>query len=110
MVSHYFNAEENLKYVGSIPYTSYYGIDEMRAGERTEFLEWYDSQRSVLFDNKRVLEAYSQDDVILLRQACPVFRREFLQVGSIDVFHESVTIASAFNKVLRKLFVKPDTI
>ena len=36
---HYFNTEENLDYVGSIPDTSYYGIDEMSAGERKEFLE-----------------------------------------------------------------------
>ena len=39
-----------------------------------------------------------------------MFRSEFLQVGNIDVFHESVTIASACNKVLRKLFLKSDTI
>ena len=38
--AHYFNTPENLDYVGSIPDTSYYGIDEMSAGERTEFLEW----------------------------------------------------------------------
>ena len=85
-------------------------MQEMSAVERTEFLEWYDSQRSVLFDNKRVLETYSQDDVTALRQACQVFRREFLQVGNIDVFQESVTITSACNKVLRKLFLKQGTI
>ena len=43
--------------------TRHYGVEEMSAGERTEFLEWYDSQRSVLFDNKRVQESYCQDDV-----------------------------------------------
>jgi hypothetical protein len=31
-------------------------------------------------------------------------------VGNIEVFQESVTIASACNKALRKLFQKPDTI
>ena len=46
----------------------------------------------------------------MLRQACQVFRHDFLQDGNIDVFHESVTIASACNKVLRKLFLIPDTI
>ena len=46
----------------------------------------------------------------MLRQACRVFRREFLQFGNIDVFHECVIIASACNKVLCKLFLKPDTI
>ena len=64
----------------------------------------------MLFDNRRVLETYSKDDVTVLRQAWRVFRREFLQVGNVDVFHESLTIASACNKVLRKPFVKPDTI
>ena len=107
--THYFNAE-NLKYVGSIPDTSYYAIEEMSAGQRTEFLEWYDSQRSVLFDNRIVLEAYCQDDVTVLRHGCQVFRRNILQVGNINVFHKSVTIASACNKVLRKFFLKPDSI
>ena len=55
---HYFNTEENLYYVGPIPDMSYYGIDEMSVGERAEFLEWYNSQRSVLLDNKHVLQAY----------------------------------------------------
>jgi len=39
-----------------------------------------------------------------------VFRREFIQTGHIDVFLESISIASACNKVLRKQFLKPDTI
>ena len=84
--------------------TRHYGVEEMSAGERTEFLEWYDSQRSMAFDNRSLLETYSQDDVTVLRQACQVFRREFLQVGNIGVFQESVTIRSAGNKLLRKLF------
>ena len=33
----YFNTQENLDYVGSIPDTSYYGTDEMCAGERKNF-------------------------------------------------------------------------
>ena len=52
----YFNTQDNLDYVGSIPNTSYYGINEMSAEERREFLEWYDNQRSVPFDNRRVQE------------------------------------------------------
>jgi len=39
-----------------------------------------------------------------------VVGREFMQTGHIDVFVESITIASACNEVLRKRFVKPDTI
>jgi hypothetical protein len=39
-----------------------------------------------------------------------VFRHEFMQIGNIDVFQDSITIASACNKVLCKRFIKPDTI
>ena len=40
--THYFNKEENLNYVGQIPDVSYYGVNDMRDAERTEFLEWYE--------------------------------------------------------------------
>ena len=74
-----------------VPDATYYGVSEMSFGERKEFLDCYDSQRSVLIDNRRVLETYCLDDGTVLRKACWVFRREFLQVGNIDVFQESVT-------------------
>jgi len=57
-----------------------------------------------------VLEQYCQDDVNVLRQACQIFRRDFVGVGKVDVFLESCTIASACNKVFRKRFLKPETI
>jgi len=99
-----------IAYVGPIPDISYYGVDEMRVVERNEFLVWYESQRSETFDNRHVLESYSQNGVTVLRQACRLFRREFMQIGHIDIFVESITIASACNKVLRKRFLKPDNI
>ena len=45
-----------------------------------------------------------------MRQACQIFRREIIEIGNIEVFLESFTIASACNKVLRKRFPKPETI
>ena len=33
-----------------------------------------------------------------------------MEIGNVDVFTESLTIASACNKVLRKRFLRPDTI
>jgi len=81
----------------------------MGEGERNEFLAWYESKESI-YDNRQALESYCQDDVTFLRQVCRVFRREFMHVGNIEVFLESVTIASACNKVLRKRFLQPDTI
>jgi hypothetical protein len=56
----------------------------------------------------RVLEEYCQDDVTGLRQTCQVFRRQILHVGYVDVFLESVTIASACNKFPRIVFLETD--
>ena len=50
----------------------------MRGSESNEFLAWYKGEKVVVFDNKRVLEAYCQDDVSVLREACCVLRREFV--------------------------------
>ena len=99
-----------MNYVGEIPDVSFYAKDAMGAKERAEFLAWYEGQMSEVFDNRSVLEAYCQDDVTVLRQACIFFRREFIEIGNVDVFTESVTIASDCNKVLRKRFLNPNTI
>jgi len=88
----------------------YYGVNEMREEERKEFLVLYESQRYETFDNRHVLESYCQHDVAVLRQACRVFRREFMQTGHIDVFVESITIASSYNKVMRKRFLQHDAV
>ena len=65
-------------------------------------MAWYNEQKLKVLDNRHVLEQYCQDDVTVLRQACRLFRREFLEIGNIAVFLEALTIASACNKVLRK--------
>jgi len=44
---HNFNTEENLNYIGHLPDVSYYGVNEMGEGERSEFLEWYEKQESL---------------------------------------------------------------
>jgi len=78
--------------------------------ERREFLVWYEGQKDLVFDNRRVLEPYCQDDETVLRQACRVFRREFMQIGHIEVFLEAISIAIACNKVFCKRFLKPNII
>jgi len=39
-----------------------------------------------------------------------VLRQEFMQIGNLDVFLESITISLACNKVLRKCSLQPDSI
>ena len=88
----------------------YYGVDEISASERNEFLVCYEAKKDQVFDKRRFLESCCQHDVGVLREACRVLRREFINIGNIDVFLESVNIASACNKVLRKQFLKPNSI
>ena len=78
--------------------------------EREKFTAWYDTQKYKVFDNRRVLEQYCQDDVTVLRQECQIFRRDFMDVGNVDIFLESFTIASACNKLLRNRFLKPEAV
>ena len=73
-------------------------------------MTWYEGQKITVFDNKLDLEEYCRDDVTFLRQACQIFRREFIEIGNIEVFLKSFTIASACNKILKERFLKPDTI
>ena len=40
----FFNTRANLNYVGQIPDVSVYGVDEMSASERQDFLAWYDRE------------------------------------------------------------------
>jgi hypothetical protein len=55
-----------------------------------------------------MLGNYCQADVSVLREACRTFRKHFLEIGNVEVFHESMTIASASNKVLKKKCLQPD--
>jgi hypothetical protein len=107
---HYINSKANLDYVGFVPDIQYFRADEMSEGERKDFLLWQSEQKDKVFDCRRVLEQYCQNDVTVLRKACRIFRRDFMDIGNTDMFIEAVKIASACNKVLRKKFLKPETI
>jgi hypothetical protein len=82
-------------------------MNEMGVGEREVFVAWYEARKSRPFHNKQVIETYCHDYVTVLRQACRVYRREFLQNGNIEVFLESLTIASACHKLLRRTICSP---
>jgi len=71
--SHYWNTEANLDYVGPIPDIKYFGADEMSENERISCLGIM--SKKTVFDNRRALEQYCQDDVTVLRQACHIQAR-----------------------------------
>jgi len=73
-------------------------------------MTWYYDQENKDFHIRLVLENYYQGNVTVFRQACQIFRREFIEIGNKEDFLEYFTIASACNDVLRKRFLKPETI
>ena len=68
------------------------------------------TSRKTIFDNRRVLVQYCQDEVTVLRQACQIFRLVFMEIGNINVFIEALVKTSACNKVLRKKFLRPEIV
>ena len=83
----------------------------MHESGRKEFLSWYETVvKKEEFDKRRMLECYCQAHVTVLREACRTFRKHFLQIGNLEVFLESMKIASACNIVFRKNFLQPDRI
>jgi hypothetical protein len=52
-----------------------------------------------VFNDRQVLERYCQADATVLREACRTIRKHFLQIGNVEMFLESMTIASACNKL-----------
>ena len=89
---------------------SYNGVDTMMGQERPDFLAWYEEHRHDVFDNKYMLESYCYANVTVLRLACKTFLTLFKAIGNIEVFLESVSLASACNKVFRRNYLTPDTI
>jgi len=85
---HYFNTEEKLNYVSLLPDVSCFSVNEISEEERKEFLVWYNNHKSETFDIKLELQTYCQADVTVLRQACRVFRPEFMQLCNIELLLE----------------------
>ena len=106
---HLFNIPANQMYRGAMPDKSFYDPDGMNEGMKAEFDEWYDSQ--TVFDFQKDLVSYCVSDVDILQRCCGRFRHLFMQHASnIDPFQDSITIASACNRVYRHLFLKEEEI
>ena len=71
---------------------------------REEFLSRYETvSKMEVLDNRRLLKSYCHADVTVLRVACRTFRRHILESRNVEVFLESMTIASVCNNAFRKM-------
>ncbi|XP_025163928.1 uncharacterized protein LOC112590728 [Harpegnathos saltator] len=105
---HLFNIVENQHYIGPIPDARYYSSETMRPSERERFLEWHEDmvRKNIEFDFQWEIVSYCRNDVDILRRACLVFRKIFLDCGKVRPFEECTTIASTCMRVFRKNFLR----
>ena len=109
---HFFNRAENQDYVGPLPDAMYYDPEGMNPGDREKFYVWYNDlvNRDFVFDFQAEILRYCQSDVDILRRCCLEFRELFHSITDVDPFAQYLTIASAWNFVFRKTFLRENTI
>ena len=116
---HLFNTKHNQNYEGPLPDAKYYAPDGMNSEKRTEFYDWYETEKAKEqpFNLQRELLDYCISDVDILQRCCVQFRKLFMKVTSIgpddpgeDPFKFSITIASSCNRIFRKLYMTENTI
>jgi G:T-mismatch repair DNA endonuclease (very short patch repair protein) len=119
---HLFNTKSNENYVGLMPDSSFFGVDEMKEcgscddlkcktpGCRNNFLQWHEAYKNNIFDFQKELTEYCLSDVEILTQSFLKFREQLLTTSNVCPLRESCTIASACNKIYRRNFLQPNTI
>ncbi len=81
----------------------------MSEPDRTKFDIWYESIAGQMFNFKKQLAMYCKNDVVLLREGCIKYRKEFIEYTNMDPFG-CVTLAECAMKVFKILFLSKDTI
>lgn len=105
-----FNTLENQGYIGKIPDIKYYEPDRMKTEKRKEFFNWYKQQKGKVWDLQKETLEYCISDVVLLKEAIKIYRKNAIEFNSgIDPLNHP-TIASYCMKVYTTLHMKPDTI
>ena len=81
----FFNTRENWDYVGPMPDPSFYRYNTMKPKAREEFLAWYKEQEGKVFDFRKEIYQYCEDDVNILQESCNAFRSWLLSITSREV-------------------------
>ena len=82
----------------------------MCTNQRVKFLEWYEDNKQKHFNMERKIEKFCLSDVQILTEACLKFRNLFIKEGNVCSFTEAITLPGTCNKILRRNFLKPETI
>lgn len=108
---HHFNTDEHQDYVGPLPAAHRYMPHSMSMEDQGVFLRWHVQLTSegYVFDFQHELLEYCKSDVLLLKQGCLTFKKEFEAEAGFDPF-EQMTIASTCNRYLHTHCLEANTI
>ena len=108
---HYFNKECNKNYIGDIPSKKHYGYNQMKPGERDNFLKWYEEcvNNNYVFDFKKEITEYCRSDVDILKRSMIKFREDFIKLENIDPL-KYIIIASVCMSIYRANYMPNESI
>jgi len=81
-----FNTRKNQSYISPIPNSRYYSPDQMKSKERVRFTKWHEEMihANFIFNFQHEI-VNCRNDVEILRRACMMFKKIFLEHGNIHV-------------------------
>ena len=108
---HLFNTDDHQTYVRPLPDQQNHMPDGMFIDDCDAFRQWHAKLtcEGYVFDFWRELLEHCKLDILLLKQGCITFKREFEAKARFDPF-EQMTIASACNRYLRTHCLQSNTI
>ena len=111
---------ENMNYDGPFPSEKYYDPTSMKGsfsektgeltGEIQIFKNWYEKNKNNHFNLQKELYDYCNSDVMILKQACLIFRKNFLDNTGIDPFQKNITISQLCMDFFKCTYLQENTI
>ena len=115
-----FNTPKNQDYVDKHPDKSFYDISDMRGGvsdvtgelvgQVADFEQFYSRAKDQNFDLQLELYEYCLSDVLILRDACLKFRKDFISVTGIDPLVRHMTLSQLSMDYYRSCLMQSNTI
>ena len=115
-----FCIPKNMDYVGTYPAQKYYSPERMKGsysektgeltGDIKDFEAWYAKNKHGIFDMQKEMLEYCTSDVVILKQACLHFRKNFMNDTGIDPFLSNITISQLCMDYFRSTHLEHDTI
>ncbi|KAF4524515.1 hypothetical protein B566_EDAN011526 [Ephemera danica] len=109
---HFFNTTENQRYIGAMPAAEFYGPGNMSPAEHEKFFQWYNlkAQENHVFDLRKELVMYCNQDVFILTQACRKFKALIEEAGNVNPFTECITLASCASLIFRRNYLENNVV